>query len=174
MTTETEAPRRFTEEEVLAVFATAGTFAAPMSTKRIGEAARVAAGVEPRQPENGRMHHDVSKTLAELVAAGKLVTSRAPRWQKGWSGFDEKYQHLIAEGNNTERFYATPAQAYAWKLKLEALAILRERADAVAAEIAERWGAPILVTSDYAAEPKIHVTLTLGQVARLFSIGIEA
>jgi hypothetical protein len=174
MTVETEAPRRFTAEQVLAVFEAAGTHAAPMTTKQIGEAVRVANGFPAQRAENGRMHQDVMKTLAELVVAGRLVTSRAKQWRRVSPLSDRAHEHLIAAGNNTERFYATPAQSEAWKARLEAIGDSIVRAGLIADEIGQRWNAPVGLETEYAGEPRIRITLTLDQAARLFGIGVES
>jgi hypothetical protein len=173
--TATEAPHRFTPEQVLAVFKAAGPFAAPMSTKQVGEAVRAANGAEPQKAESGRWHHDVSKTLAELVATGDLVTSRAPQWRKGWTGFDEKYQHLITPENRTERFYATPPQAQAWKLRREALAQDLARARRLAdALIAAGEALKARPTQAYGEEPVLVVTLTMEQATEAFTFGDDS
>ncbi len=175
MTIPAEAPLRFSPEQVLTAVKAAGPFAAPMTTKQIAEATRTAAGIPPQKGEGGRWYADVSRSLNDLVAAGKLVTSRAKRWgsTRAAAG-DERHQYLVPPDNRIERFYATPEQAAEWKRKIDAIEDASRAAAVVAAEIGRTWNADVAVTREHLSEPRIQVTLTLDQVARLFGIGAVA
>lgn len=127
--------RRYTAEEILAALEELGTSS---STGEIAEQCRITAG-ENRYPAHGNV--DVDRGLKELVADGRLVSTKVPspypprtgeREDPGPYGYIRRRPHAI--GN---RVYATPRMAAEWKLHLDNIAVQNAAMDAAVEGIRE-------------------------------------
>jgi hypothetical protein len=167
----TDMPKRFTPEQVLAVFA--DPTAKPMSTVQVAMACRAAATGRPggwRPDVQGNA--DVLKALKVLVDDGRLITSRAKTYGKPWDPADEKNRHLLDGVDAVSRFYATPEQSEAWRAKIETHKQRVAAAD-VLAERLEKTEAVRRVNvhqgRDY-SDALISLSLTIEQAARIVDL----
>lgn len=159
----TDLPKRFTPEQVLAVFPPPG--AKPLSTVQVAEACRAAAGGLAGWRPDVQGNADVLKALKTLVDDGRLITSRAKTYGKPWDPDDEKSRHLLDPNDAVSRIYATPEQSEAWREKARVHAQQVVAADT----IAKRFDRTERVTRvdvypgrDY-SDPMLSVKLTVEQ-----------
>lgn len=180
----TDHPKKFTPDQVLAVFADRGAQGAPMRTTQIAELVRAAYGV-PTWRGDVKGNTDVAGALKSLQAAGDLVSSmgkhnygRSPKnWLVPREQGDAEHFHLVPPDATGERYYATPAQSANWKRLRERIAERVETAETLAgaldAEIARFSSTePIRtrVSAKYGKEPIIGMSLTIEQAEHLIGL----
>lgn len=163
---------KFTRDQVLAAVEKIGR---PCTTSEIGEAARLAVGEARYRDRAGS--GDVSPALAELVAAGKLVTAKRPTRGRYGDPVPEPgvYDYLVPPSDRRERWYATPEQAATYRELLARTAALNILMDGLADELRNRWPTLVAVDPDtyWDLEPSIAIQLSLDQLNWLVTLITE-